>query len=1013
MRLHRLVLEAFGPFASRQEVDFDVLTEQGIFLLHGPTGAGKTSVLDALCFALFGRVPGARAGVSRLRSDHADPSVAPQVCCEFSVGTRRLEITRSPAWQRPKRRGTGVTTEQARVVVREWDGRAWTTLTQRLDEAGHLVDAVIGLGPEQFTTLVVLPQGDFAAFLRADAETRRRLLERLFGTDRFTQVQGWLRDARSRLRARVDEADTASKVLLARADQVAQALREVDTLLGVGVPVSTGDPTRPDAADGPAPGEEEIPPSAQVAAVAGRAARIHEAAEARARWTAACRREASAARAQGAARADLQARHARLTGRRQELDARAADREEAARRLAEDRRAAPAVPLLELLARVGTRVDELRERVNGDPRSGADERTLREEVAALRERLGILASAERDETTLAQLTERAVSLRDDVADRRDAWERAKAELATGAVALAELGARRAACAERVQARAAAEASVHDAALRTEAVEARDRLDGEHRAATARLARAREHRDARRSAWLDLREERLAGIAAELAGDLRAGEPCRVCGGTDHPAPASPGARVVTPAQEEAARAAADAAEHEYTVSATAVGALAEDLARATALAQDADPAEAAEALATARAVLAEVVRAQEELRAIDGEQARREDAVADARRRVDQLQEAVTSGSQELSGLDEQLRGLRERVDRARDGASSLSARREGLVTEVTAVEGVLAARVELAGALAEQTRVLDDAQARCRDGGFADLAAVSAAVLASTERAQLDRLVREHDSELAAVTDQLADPGLAEAATAPGPDLPALATAVEDATAADEAAARAEALARTSSLALAELTRELAAHERRTDPLRTRFRALDALARCADGTGGDNQLHLALSAYVLAARLEQVAEAANRRLATMSGGRYALVHIDPEGGGRGRAGLDLRVLDAWTGQAREVASLSGGETFCASLALALGLADVVSAEAGGTAIETLFVDEGFGSLDTETLEDVMEVLDGLREGGRALGLISHVTDLRDRIPARLEVRKTRAGSVLRGPGTGASGPRE
>jgi exonuclease SbcC len=155
------------------------------------------------------------------------------------------------------------------------------------------------------------------------------------------------------------------------------------------------------------------------------------------------------------------------------------------------------------------------------------------------------------------------------------------------------------------------------------------------------------------------------------------------------------------------------------------------------------------------------------------------------------------------------------------------------------------------------------------------------------------------------------------------------------------------------------------------------------------------------LSSFVLAARLEEVAAAASERLVTMSGGRFTLEHSDARAKGTARSGLGLVAVDGWTGVRRETSTLSGGESFMASLALALGLADVVRAEAGGAVVETLFVDEGFGSLDEESLDDVLGVLDGLRDGGRAIGLVSHVADLRDRVPARLEVRKDRSGSTL------------
>jgi exonuclease SbcC len=156
----------------------------------------------------------------------------------------------------------------------------------------------------------------------------------------------------------------------------------------------------------------------------------------------------------------------------------------------------------------------------------------------------------------------------------------------------------------------------------------------------------------------------------------------------------------------------------------------------------------------------------------------------------------------------------------------------------------------------------------------------------------------------------------------------------------------------------------------------------------------------MTLSAFVLAARLEEVAEAASHRLLAMTAGRYRLAHTDTRRGG-GRSGLGLVALDAWTGLERDTSTLSGGETFLASLALALGLADVVTAEAAGVTIEALFVDEGFGTLDEDTLEEVMTVLDGLREGGRLVGIVSHVAELRQRIPAQLHVRKARTGSTV------------
>ncbi|WP_033821346.1 SbcC/MukB-like Walker B domain-containing protein, partial [Kitasatospora sp. MBT63] len=214
--------------------------------------------------------------------------------------------------------------------------------------------------------------------------------------------------------------------------------------------------------------------------------------------------------------------------------------------------------------------------------------------------------------------------------------------------------------------------------------------------------------------------------------------------------------------------------------------------------------------------------------------------------------------------------------------------------------------------------------------------------------------------------------------------------------------AAAEESAARERSAALARLGAALTTLAADLAPALDRYGRISRLAALVAGAPADNALRMRLESYVLAARLEQVAAAASDRLVKMSGGRYTLVHSDGLVAGNKRSGLSLRVVDAWTGSERDTATLSGGESFFASLALALGLADVVTDEAGGMPLDTLFIDEGFGSLDEQTLEEVMDVLDGLRERDRAVGIVSHVADLRSRIPAQLLVRKHRHGSTLR-----------
>ena len=256
-----------------------------------------------------------------------------------------------------------------------------------------------------------------------------------------------------------------------------------------------------------------------------------------------------------------------------------------------------------------------------------------------------------------------------------------------------------------------------------------------------------------------------------------------------------------------------------------------------------------------------------------------------------------------------------------------------------------------------------------------------------------------EHREAMAATENLLADPDL-DVPLEPPADVAAAEAALMAAREAHERAVAERDRAQHRLAQLDDLVPLLRAKLAALEPLAAQADEVRRLADLAAGQGA-NTLRMTLSSFVLAARLEEVAAAASERLLRMTAGRYSLVHTDTGRGGA-RAGLGLLTRDAWTGHDRDTCTLSGGEMFLASLALALGLADVVTAEAGGSRMEALFVDEGFGTLDEETLEEVMTVLDGLREGGRIVGVVSHVSELRQRIPAQIQVRKGRTGSHVR-----------
>jgi exonuclease SbcC len=266
---------------------------------------------------------------------------------------------------------------------------------------------------------------------------------------------------------------------------------------------------------------------------------------------------------------------------------------------------------------------------------------------------------------------------------------------------------------------------------------------------------------------------------------------------------------------------------------------------------------------------------------------------------------------------------------------------------------------------------------------------------------------VNEREARLVAVEAVLADPDLLPARQV---DAPSLDDLEQQHAAAGSALAHARAAAAISRGRVGRLTTlgaELADALAAWAPIRERLDVADRMASMVDGTSPDNRLRMRLSGYVLAFRLRQVVAAANERLVAMTDHRYRLEHSDDRGAGETRGGLSLRVRDDWSGESRDPVTLSGGETFVVSLALALGLADVIAHEAGGSELDTLFVDEGFGTLDADTLDDVMDTLDSLRDGGRVVGVVSHVAELRDRIPTQLQVRKHRAGSTVHQVGVG------
>ncbi|MFI9823456.1 AAA family ATPase [Streptomyces sp. NPDC052013] len=997
MRLHRLDITAFGPFGGSQSVDFDELSAAGLFLLHGPTGAGKTSVLDAVCYALYGSVPGARqtAQGMTLRSDHAAPATRTGVTLELTVAGRRLEITRQPPWERPKKRGTGTTLDKAQTWLREWDAAAgtWKDLTRSHQEAGEEITQLLGMSREQFCQVVLLPQGDFARFLRADAEARGRLLGRLFDTRRFAEVEKRLAERRRATETQVREGDAA---LLADAHRMQQAAGESMEL--------------PDLA----PGDPGLADAVLSAAAVARSTAREQLTVAHSRLAAAESARAAADRALDEAREQdrLQRRFAEARERAARLEERAGAHQEAQRRMERARKAEAVAPALELRESADA---EHRRATDAETRARAllpadlvDAGAAGLAVAARRaaEELGGLESARRAERRLAELLEERAGLdRQERADEeilQDAetwlagWEETRTALQAAIDSAQQAATRAEQLAERRE----------PARRRLAAARQRDELAADTEDAQRRALASAERAVQARTHWLDLKEQRLNGIAAELAASLTDGEPCAVCGSTDHPAPARKDAGHVDRAAEERALAEYQRAEELRAEDERRLGLAREALAAAGAEAGDTPTEQLAHALdeleqayAQARGAASALHSAQERLRRAEHEHELRVSAQRDAAVRT-----AARVGHRER--LERERALLEEELAQARGEAHSVAVRAAQLEESVARLTDA----ADAARAADDTAQRLKTADARLADAafraGFDTPQAAADALLDDVAHRELQRRLDAWHNEEAAVRAVLAEPETVAAAARPAADVVSAQRAAEEADRRVRAAASARDAAARRCTELDQLSARVAASIRRLAPLREEHDRVARMAGLAAGTAADNERKMRLESYVLAARLEQVAAAATVRLQRMSSGRYTLVHSDDRTG-RGRSGLGLHVVDAWTGRERDTSTLSGGETFFASLALALGLADVVTDEAGGVRLDTLFIDEGFGSLDDQTLDEVLDVLDSLRERDRSVGIVSHVADLRRRIHAQLEVVKGRSGSVLRQRGTG------
>lgn len=898
MRPLKLTMSAFGPYAGQTTVDFDALGTTGLYLITGDTGAGKTTIFDAIAYALYGEASGETRESSMLRSKYTEPETPTFVELTFANGGKRYTVRRNPEYTRPKTRGTGTTVQKADAELTMPDGRVIT----KTREVTAAVTEVIGVDRAQFSRIAMIAQGEFRRLLLAQTDERKAIFRQIFRTGKYLALQNRLKDDAAALEKRCGELvaalrSTAETIgcddpdALPDAEDTDALLTALDALIDADADVRTQTNTKH---------EQAKAQHARLLTDLGKAQAVEQ------------------------ARAELKTA---------EADLQQAQREQASARAALDAAEAKQPDMEQLLQDIARLQDALSQYEQLDKQRAqakAAREALEEKTAALEQaRAQAQATEQSCKSAHEQLAEQpklAVAAEQTAQEQKAAEQRCKA--------LTELDRQRKRCAELQKKLEAAQEKYTQAA----------------EAAQAALA----HYSALDRAYLDAQ----AGI---LARTLTPGQPCPVCGATEHPCPAAAPEQTPDAAARKRAKADSEACSAEAAALRGQLTAVREALETAcAALTPPLDP----ETLAQTLPALQE--KAAQDARCCAGR-------LAEQRAQLDKLQTLA-------DGLSEQETKLQQQRDAIQAGETDCAAR---------------AARCdELDAAAANRAAELPHA-----DSDAAKAALAQAQTQHEALRQALDTAQKQHAAAQAKCAQLRGKIATLHTQTdaAPAADIVALQAQCEALSARIDAL-QAQMNALDTRLQQNRTARaKLDTQRQEYDAAHERWQWVHALAATANGAI-PGQEKITLEAFLQAAYFDRILGRANTRLLIMSGGQYELRRCERAGDNRSQTGLELEVVDHYNGTARSVKTLSGGETFAASLSLALGLSDEVQSSAGGVQLEAMFVDEGFGSLDSEALQQALTALVGVSGGCRIVGIISHVAELKERIDRQIIVTKDRSG---------------
>ncbi len=754
MKPLKLTMQAFGPYAGRETIDFSLLGQKTFFLISGPTGSGKTSILDAMTFALYGSPSGEIRSSKTLRSDYATADLETSVAFTFTSKDHTYEITRTPEQEVKKKRGEGNRTVTAGASLVEILPTERKVLAANNGEATKQIEEILGFKGDQFRQLVVLPQGEFRRFLVANSKTRKEILETLFKTQRYSLLEKYL-------------ADKAKEI----ADSYEELKSKYATLLESGQVAAPHELTKRLAATQKALKEQEA-----LLVQAQEASKI----------------------------ADHKLQEAQN------------------------------------LAAAFQNIKELGEKLTTLKGIAWEIQVKQQRLALIDAGLLLKAPYENARTCVRQTRQAEALLTKNLAAQTAAHQAFQQAVA--------------------------------AMSNCENTEELTELIMEEKKQVAQITTASQE-------------------VEKLAAGLTEGRPCPVCGSLSHPHPA--------------------------------------------------------------------------------------------------------TISSQEKAALEAKIAKMEERIN-------GLNILRRNLLqaqtSESTETGKVTASQEALTAAQRAETKAKALFKEAFTASAFEDQSALLAALRDSANKEQLQKDLRDYDKEKAALKGQLK--ALEEQTKDKTmPDIEPLSKTAANLNAKKTSLATEYGSLQNQLTTDEALAAKLAATARHLDKLQKDYGPLGSLAETVKG---NNAYKLSFSAFVLQAILDDVLKMANLRLAKISFGRYTLYRSETIDDARREQGLGLEIMDAFTGRRRPVTTLSGGESFYTSLALALGLSDVLEAYAGGLHLDTILVDEGFGSLSPEVLDSAISALMELQTGGRLVGIISHVADLQERIPTRLEIIPQQQGSTTK-----------